>query len=119
MARDHNSDPAGMTATGAMCSLPTRSRVASQRVSFGFPTFYTRILLERILYAYGTLVRQDLMYSGGDRQRGAPLPTARRTPSHNSEFMALSTTVQHMPQPFRTINALACQTMCKILFAVC
>ena len=55
----------------------------------------------------------------GDRHRGAALATAGRTPSHISQRMALSTPVQHMPQPCCTMNALACETICKALFAVC
>ena len=55
----------------------------------------------------------------GHEQNGAPLATVQRTPSHNAQCMSLSTTVEHMPQPCRTMNALACQTFCKVLFAVC
>ena len=51
--------------------------VASKRVSFVFHAFHTRLLLQLILYAYDTLVRQDNVFCGahGSWQRRAPLAT--------------------------------------------
>ena len=88
---------------------------------FTLTYFYTRILLQRILYAYDTSPPGLDVFcrAHGDGQRGAPLAIVRRTPSHNSQCMSLSTPIQHTPQPCRTMNALDCQTFCKVLFAVC
>ena len=95
-----------------MYTATLTGRVASKRVSFDFPAFCTRVLLLRFLYAYDTSTPGLDVFcrAHGNRQRGAPLATVQRTPSHNAQCMSLSTTVQHMPQPCRTMNALACQT---------
>ena len=74
----------------------------------------------RMLYAYDTLVRQNLGMLQGHRRLAA-----RRTPSHNvahlynAQCTSVSTTVQHMPQPCRAMNAPAFQSVWKALFTVC
>ena len=54
----------------------------------------------------------------GYRQRGTPMATVQRAPSNNAQCMFLSTTVQHTPQPCRTMNAVACEAFCEVLFSV-